>query len=331
MNDPLIPTQPRSRSARILAGDIGGTYARLAVYGLHAGRVESLRQETYASSEHAGLTAVLTSFLEDEREEVEAACLGLPAPIHSGEVFPLTNLPWTVDRADVLRAVGTDRVALINDVQASAAGISGLSPDDLVCLQTGHADAAGNRVVVSVGTGLGVSVLTPTGRTFATEAGHATFSPRRAPDFDLCARLQLEYGHVSWERVASGSALPAIHAVFAPERSAALEGPEIVRRCSSDPVCRQAVETLRGYIGAAAGNIALTLMATGGLYLCGGVARRVLGTESAGPFLDAFRDKGRMGSLLEKIPVFVVHEDDLALRGAAETAVALFDPRWKQP
>ena len=116
----------------------------------------------------------------------------------------------------MLRAVGTERVALINDVAASAAGIPGLSPDSLVSLQAGHADPAGNRVVVSVGTGLGVSALTPTGHTFATEAGHATFSPRRDPDFDLRAELQAEHGHVSWERVASGSGLPG---EATPERS----------------------------------------------------------------------------------------------------------------
>lgn len=321
---------PRSRPARILVGDIGGTHSRLAIFSLWAGRLELLRQQTYASSEHACLTAVLASFLDGEREDVEAACLGLPAPIHSGVVFPLTNLPWKVDREQVLRAVGTDRVALINDVAASAAGIPGLSPDNLDSLQTGHADPAGNRVVVSVGTGLGVSALTPTGHTFATEAGHATFSPRRDPDFALNAELQLEYGHVSWERVASGSALPRIHALLETEGSPRLEGPEIVRRCHTDPACRQAVETFRRYIGTAAGNIALTLMASGGLYICGGVATKVLEKESAGPFLDAFRDKGRMRPLLERVPVFVVKEKELALRGAAQTAKALFESCWKE-
>ena len=326
-----IENMPRSRPARILVGDIGATHSRLAIYSLRAGRVELSRQETYASSEHACLTEVLKSFLEGEREEIEAACLGLPAPIHSGVVFPLTNLPWKVDREEVLRAVGTDRVALINDVEASAAGILGLSPDNLVGLQTGIADSGGNRVVVSVGTGLGVSALTPTGHTFATEAGHATFSPRRDPDFDLQAALQLEYGHVSWERVASGSALPRIHALLAKEQSPRLEAPEIVRRSGTDPVCRQAVETFRRYVGAAAGDIALTLMASGGLYLRGGVATKVLEKESAGQFLDAFRDKGRMRPLLERVPVFVVNENNLALRGAAQTAIALFESCWKQP
>jgi glucokinase len=323
LNQP--PNLSRSRPARILVGDIGATHSRLAIYGFPAGQAKVLRRETYASSEHDGLTEILASFLRGEREEVEAACLGLPGPIHAGRVFPLTNLPWEVDREKVHRAVGTDRVALINDVEASAAGISELQPDELICLHPGQADPAGNRVVISVGTGLGVSALTPTGHTFATEAGHATFSPRRDPDFDLYAQLQQEYGHVSWERVASGSALSRIHALLALAPYPYLEGPEIVKRYDADPVCEQTVETFRRYVGTAAGDIALTLMATGGIYLGGGVAANVLDKDNAGQFLEAFQDKGRMRPLLEKIPVYVVNESDLALRGAARTALALFE------
>lgn len=316
-----------SHPARILAGDIGGTHSRLAIYSHQAGRFELLRQETYPSSEHSCLTDVLTSFLGNHGEDVDAACLGVPAPIHAGNVCPPPNLAWHVDRERVLQAVGTDRVAMINDVEASAAGIQGLSEDDLVCLQSGHADPAGNRVVISVGTGLGVSALTPSGRTFATEAGHASFSPRDDVDFELHSKLRLEYGHVSWERVASGSALPNIHSLLSPGQFPHLEGAEIVRRSSSDPVCRHAVETFRRYIGAAAGNFALTLMASGGLYLVGGVAAKVLDKDTAGQFLSAFCEKGRMRALLERIPVFLVHENNLALRGAAQTAIALLASR----
>jgi glucokinase len=119
--------------------------------------------------------------------------------------------------------------------------------------------------------------------------------------------------------------------LLAAEQSPCLAGPEVVRRSHADPVCRQAVETLRRYIGTAAGNIALTLMASGGLYLSGGVATKVLENGSADQFLTAFRDKGRMSRLLERTPVFVVDENDLALRGAARTAIALFDSHVKQP
>ncbi len=314
---------PSFRLARILAGDIGGTNSRLAVYSHQADRLELLHQETYPSSEHCCLTDVLAVFLENQYEDIDAVCLGLPAPIQSDMVFPLTNLPWQIDREQVFRAVGTDRVALINDVEASAMGIQGISEDNLVCLQSGRANAGGNRVVISVGTGLGVSALTPSGRTFATESGHTSFSPSCAFDLDLFGRLQVEFGHVSWERVASGPALPGIHALLAGEHCPRLAASEIVYRSGSDPVCRQAVETLQRYIGSAAGDFALTLMGSGGLYLTGGVASNVINGESAHQFLRAFRDKGRMSALLEKIPVYLVHEDNLALRGAAQTAITL--------
>jgi glucokinase len=238
-------------------------------------------------------------------------------------VYPLTNLPWQVDREKVLQAVGTDRVTLINDVEASAVGIKGLSEENLVCLQEGQADPAGNRVVVSVGTGLGVSSLAPTGRTFATEAGHASFSPCCELDFRLQESLQAEFGHVSWERVASGPGLERIYALLVANGSRSPGAAEIVSRAGSDPVCWEAVETLRRYIGSAAGNFALTLMASGGLYLAGGVAPKILDADRSDLFLQAFCDKGRMRSVLEKMPVYLVHEDNLALRGAAQTAITL--------
>ncbi len=310
------------REARILAGDIGGTYARLAIYLHRADRLDLLRRETYSSSEHRCLAELLACFLEPGGEKLDAACLGVPAPVHAGVVYPLPNLPLRVERESVVRAAGTDRIALINDVEASAEGIRGLSTEDLVCLQVGHVDPAGNRAVVSVGTGFGVSALTPAGRTFATEAGHATFSPRSSTDFDLQSKLWLEHGHVSWERVASGSALPRIHALLAPAGSPRLEASEIVRRSDTDPVCREVADTCRRYIGAAAGNIALTLMATGGVYLTGGVASKIIDDRNADALLDAFCDKGRMRELLQRVPVFLARQN-LALRGAARRAVEL--------
>jgi glucokinase len=319
----IFDHSPEYRPARVLAGDIGGTNSRLAIYRQEAGGLELLHQQTYTSLEHGGLSDVLSAFLESQYEAVDAVCLGLPAPIHSGLVYPLTNLPWQVDREKVLQAVGTDRVALINDVEASAVGIKGLSEENLVCLQAGQPDPAGNRVVVSVGTGLGVSSLAATGRTFATEAGHASFSPCCKLDFELQESLQAEFGHVSWERVASGPGLERIHTLLAPQGSRSLPAAEITNRAGSDPVCWQAVETLRRYIGSAAGNFALTLMASGGLYLAGGVAPKILDADNSDLFLIAFRDKGRMSTVLEKMPVYLVHEDNLALRGAAQRAMTL--------
>jgi glucokinase len=297
----------------------------LAIFSTQSGDLELVRRKTYASAEHDCLKELLAEFLHEERQDIDAACLGLPAPIHSGVVFPLTNLPWQVDKEALFRAIGTQRVALINDVEASAAGMPDLSPEDMLCLQPGHRDVQGNRALISVGTGLGVSAVTPSGHAFATESGHASFAPSCDFDYRFHAALKLEYGHVSWERVASGSALPRIHAFLAGDGAARFEGSEIVRRSRFDSVCRQALETFRRYVGSAAGNIALTLMASGGLYIGGGAAESVLDRENADPFIEAFRGKGRMDPLLAKVPVFVVGEVDLALRGAARRAIALFE------
>jgi glucokinase len=312
-----------ARQTRILAGDIGGTNARLAIYSHQGSRFDLLRRETYSSSEHSCLPDMLARFLKHDGGNVDAACLGLPTPIHSGIMCP-PNLPWQVDRERVFQTIGTDRVALINDVEASAAGIEGLPAEDLVVLQTGHVDPAGNRAVIALGTGFGVSAITPSGRTFATEAGHASFSPSSERDFELQARLQREYGHVSWERIVAGSGLPDIHALLAPEHSPRLEAREIVRRAASDNACRESVEIFRRHIGTVAGNIALTLMATGGLYLTGGAATSVLNDACPDRFMGSFCDKGRMRPLLERIPVYLVPENNLGLRGAARTAIERF-------
>jgi glucokinase len=196
---------------------------------------------------------------------------------------------------------------------------------DFVCLHEGKSDPRGNRVVISLGTGLGVAGLTPSGRAFATEAGHATFSPRTEFDLELLRGLSREYGHVSWERVASGPALPRIYSSLASAESPRLDSPAITARAASDPLCGEALATFCRYVGTAAGNIALTMMATGGIFFCGGVAPKVIDVVGAGPILQALTDKGRMRPLLEKVPVYLVRDDDLALWGAAYTAMRRVD------
>lgn len=315
----------RSGPTRLLVGDIGGTFSRLAICSLSSGRIQLERRESYSSSKLEGIKDVLTRFLADERGVVDAACLGLPAPIDSNGVFPLTNLPWQIDRKLIIQLLGTDRVALINDVEASAAGIPGLSSEKLIRLQEGRVESGTNRAIVSIGTGLGVSVLSPTGHAFATESGHATFAPRREPDFKIQSALAKKYGHVSWERVASGSGLPDIHQILAGADAPEYQSPEIFQRSLHDGVCKRAVELFLGYVGAVAGNVALTLMSEGGLYLHGGVAEQLCDDTNAAIFMEAFCDKGRMKPLLERMPIYVVEDENLALQGAALTAMSMLN------
>jgi glucokinase len=309
----------------VLAGDIGGTKSRLAIYNIGPLGLSLSTKQTYPSAAFGCVTEMISSFLEWSHTSCEIACLGLPGPVSQKRMIRLTNLPWTVDHDQIRRAAGTERIALINDVEASAAGVCELAAEEVECLHEGEPDPTGNRAVISVGTGLGVAGLTASGRAFATEAGHASFSPRADFDVDVLRTLRGEFGHVSWERLASGPALPRIYSHLRAKSSVELDAPEIVSRCATDTVCRQAVEIFCRYLGAAAGNIALTLMATGGVYFCGGVAPRVIDEIGYAAILDSFFDKGRMRNVLERIPVSLVRDDYLALKGAAHTALRLFD------
>lgn len=305
----------------VLAGDIGGTNSRLAIYEPTADGLAQLAHEVYPSGEYGCVTDIISEFLEAAGKPCDVACLGLPGPVSSEKVIELTNLPWRVDRERLCQTVGTERVELINDVEASAVGVHAGRTSDFDCLHEGRPDRPGNRAVISLGTGLGVAGLTPAGRAFATEAGHATFSPRSEFDLELLHHLAREYGHVSWERVASGPSLPRIYALLAAADAPRLDPPAIVDRAISDPVCRKTLVAYCGYVGAAAGNIALTLMATGGVFFCGGVAPKVIDAIGAEPIVEALVDKGRMRPLLERVPIYLVRDANLALTGAAHTAL----------
>lgn len=313
--------------AKVLVGDIGGTHSRLAIFNMVDDGVSILRRGTYSSKEHPGLHQVVGQFLSSKPERVDVACFGLPGPIHSELVFPMPNLPWEINRPAISRTIGTDNLELINDVEASACGIPDLKPTDLHCLQDGQPDPKGNKVVISIGTGLGVSALTPSGTVIATEAGHASFSPHEAIDFELYQRLAKRYGHVSWERAIAGSALPHIHALHTSSAESEWDGPTIFEHSKHDEACLLAVNTLRRLIGSAVGDIALTLFASGGIYLRGGVATNVLTPDSSEEFLTGFLSKGRMNPVLQGVPIFVVKEQDMALHGAARRAYDYYQSR----
>ena len=317
----LRDQMPRTNGLTILAGDIGGTNSRLAIYERRTRGLALVAQKTYSSAGYSCVADIISEFLAATGTRCDVVCLGLPGPVRSQTVVHLTNLPWTVDRDRLRQTAATDRVDLINDVQASAAGVFERPATDFTCLHEGLSDPLGNRAVISLGTGLGVAGLTPSGRAFATEAGHASFSPRTEFDLDLLRELSREYGHVSWERVASGPALERIYRSLAPEGSHGLDVPAIVDRATSDPLCRETLATFCRYVGSVAGNISLTMMATGGIFFCGGVAPKVIDAVGASPILEALNDKGRMRPVLEKIPIYLVRDDNLALTGAAYTAM----------
>jgi glucokinase len=320
----------------ILAGDIGGTKVNLACYDRVSGMLQQVEQETFPSKGYTSLGQIVTEFIEGKDWDIVRACFGIAGPVIHG-VCHTTNLPWVVEVKALSEQLGGIPTLLINDLEANASGIKVLGPHELCTLQPGEKGAVGNMALVSAGTGLGVAGLYYVGmdhRPFACEGGHVDFSPNSDLDVEFYHFLKEKFGHVSWERILSGQGQVNIYE-FLRKRSGEKEpcwlGEEFVSKdpaavitqtglAKKDPVCEQAVDLFVRYYGTQAGNVALTIMATGGLYIGGGIAPRILSKLKEPAFIDAFRTKGRFSSLLEKIPVRVILNPKTALIGAAYRA-----------
>lgn len=319
----------------ILAGDIGGTNTRLALFGDPAGEPEGLR--TFSSRDHAGLGEIVAAFCATLDHAPGVACFGVAGPVRD-RIGRVTNLPWTVDADALAQQLGV-RTWVINDLEANAHGVAVMPPASLVELHPGAATATGNRAIIAAGTGLGEAGLFWDGFTyqpFASEGGHTSFSPGSPLEDELLVWLRAKYaGHVSWERVVSGMGIVNLHDFLrqrdgspdpdwlAAERRDGDPGAAISRaaQAGTDPVCVQALDWFVALYGAEAGNLALKLMATGGLYIGGGIAPRILDTLRRGSFVEAFLAKGRMrAAVLEAIPVRAILDDHAALRGSARCA-----------
>ncbi|MCW5889667.1 MAG: glucokinase [bacterium] len=320
----------------ILAGDIGGTNTRLALFGDPAGEPENL--QTFSSRAHAGLGEIVAAYCAGLAHPPGAACFGVAGPVRDG-VGRVTNLPWTVDAAALATQLGT-RAWVINDLEANAHGVAVMPPTSLVELHAGRPEASGNRAIIAAGTGLGEAGLYWDGVThqpFACEGGHASFAPGSPLEDELLVWLRAKYaGHVSWERVVSGMGIVNLHDflrqragqpdpefIAAVRRSGGDPGAAISNAglAGTDPICVETLDWLVALYGAEAGNLALKLMATAGLYVGGGIAPRILDKLRDGRFAEAFLAKGRMrATVMEAIPVRVILDDHAALRGSARCA-----------
>ncbi len=321
----------------ILAGDIGGTNTRLALMMAEGDRLRLVSESTYASREHGSLEAVLRRFLSTHGPSVSCAAFGIAGPVRHGRC-DATNLPWVVDSQSVAREINVDRVGLINDLEANAYGLAELSPDDLAVLNQGDPQAEGNAAIISPGTGLGEAGLYWDGarhRPYATEGGHTDFAPRNRLEMDLLDFLQKEFRRVSYERVLSGPGLVNIYR-FLRESGRAEEPAWLAERMrredpaavisgaalrGENPLCAQALDMFVSIFGAEAGNLALKVMATGGVYLGGGIAPKVIQRLRDADFLNAFTSKGRMKPLLQAMPVRAILNPKTALLGAGRFAV----------
>lgn len=323
----------------ILAGDVGGTKTNLALAAHRDGRLRLSEVRSYPSQRYASLEAVVEAYLAETEVTVSRACFGVAGPVLDGQAT-ITNLPWRIAEARLAAILGgSARVRLINDLTALASAVPALGPSDLVPVQEGPLDPTGPIGLVAPGTGLGVGYLCWDGERYrpgSSEGGHVDLAPADELQDRLLAHLRAEYGHVSWERVLSG---PGLHAVYRfLRRGQAAEREEVAARLAAgdpsaaisalalageDEVCAQALHLFVSMLGAYAGNLALTLMATGGIYLGGGIAPKILPKLLDGAFVRAFRAKGRLAHVVERIPVQAISNEQAHLLGAASCALAL--------
>jgi glucokinase len=320
----------------ILAGDIGGTNARLAYFQPQNGRFQLISERVFPSREHRGLGEIVTRFLDESGTRPEAACFGIAGPVRNGRV-ETSNLPWVIEQAALANQIHLAATLLINDLEASAWGIGALGLEDLVTLNPGGGSVSGNQAVVAPGTGLGEAGLFWDGNrhhVFACEGGHTDFAPQGDLQIELLRYLTKRFGHVSYERILSGPGLvnvfeflcdsgcgkesaQLITAMEASDPAAAISHAAL---SGSDPLAMKALDLWIAVYGSEASNLALKIMATGGLFLAGGISPKILPRLKASVFLEAFLDKGRMRPLVEAMPVHVVTNEKAGLLGAARCA-----------
>jgi glucokinase len=302
----------------ILAGDIGGTKTRLALFD--RGLRPRIRH-TYRTRDYADLYDLVAEFLDSTAGDVSGACFAIAGAV-KGDAFAGPNLPWTVRAHELAEALELPSVVLVNDVEANARGIESLTPNEFAVLNEGDPFARGNRAVISAGTGLGEAGLYWNGARYtaiASEGGHADFAPRTDIELALYRYLAAELGHVSYERVLSGPGLENIYRFLGGDmRDAAAISEEAQHDSLS--LGAHALELFASIYGARAGNVALAFMATAGVFLGGGIAPKIAGTLANGAFMRAFADKGRLSGLLREIPVSIILDDRTALYGAARIA-----------
>lgn len=325
----------------ILAGDVGGTKAHLALFDFTGGRLHMLCEHKFPSRDYSGVEDVIQAFLKqakcDDGQTLTAACFGAPGPVIDQRMEP-TNLPWKLDARAISRTCDIPHVLLLNDLEANAYGIPELEADDLVTLYQGDASAVGNQGLISAGTGLGEALLIWNGKRHipvASEGGHTDFAARTPDEIALLQYLTHKLnGRVSYERVISGLGLINIYNFFRDVKKMdepqwlkdrmATEDPNfVIGTCGEDgssELCAATLNLFAGVYGAEAGNIALKVLARGGIYLGGGISPKLLKTLQNGTFRQAFLDKGRLSPLLETITVRVILNQSCALLGAAAYA-----------
>jgi glucokinase len=324
----------------LLAGDVGGTKTNLAVFSPEAGPRALLAEATLPSARYSSLETLVRDFLTQAELRadwrIERASFGVAGPVVNGQA-KITNLPWSIEETRLEAALGIPTVRLLNDLEAIANAVPYVEPGDLHTLSEGVPAPNGAIAIIAPGTGLGEAFLTWDGshyRTHASEGGHAGFAPGDPLQTELLRYLQDRFDHVSCERVCSGLGLPNIYtflkerghaeepAWLAEQLERATDPTPVIAKAALDPerrceLCVCALNVFVSILGAEAGDLALKVLATGGIYLGGGIPPRILPALEQPRFLEAFRRKGRFRDLLTQVPVHVILNPKVALLGAA--------------
>ena len=322
----------------ILAGDVGGTKCNLALFSESKGKLTPVFRKRFASKEFAQFDLIVKEFSRQAadhlgNDRIRSAGFGIAGPVINGRVRA-TNLPWIIDRDTLVKELSVSKVVLLNDLGASGHSLEHLAPEDFCVLNTGTPEPGGTRALLAAGTGLGQSILVWDGggyRVVPSEGGHSDFAPHTEQQIELLRFMRRRYPQVSWELILSGRGFRTLHEFLAPNAShASFEdpdadpAPEITRRAldKSCKVCCDVLDLWTAIYGAEAGNLALKVLALGGVYVAGGIAVKILEKMKDGTFFHAFKDKWRFEGLLNNMPVSIVLNESAPVLGAAYEALA---------
>lgn len=310
---------------KILSGDIGGTKTLLRISEVEHGTCELVAQQRFESNQYESFEQLLAEFVnKTAHKDIENVCIGVAGPV-SGHTASVTNLPWQIHSDALIQHFGFHKVRLVNDFQAVGYGLNGLPQSGFLQLQSGQPQPQANQAIIGAGTGLGEAMLVWQNGVYEvlpSEGGHVDFAPTSDLQIELLQFMRHQFPVVSYELLCSGPGLERIYAFIIRDASQKpLPASEVTSAAvAGDDYATQALDLFMAIYGAQAGNLALTTMALGGLYVAGGIAPRISEQLQRGPFLENFKRKSKMQSLLENIPVSVVLDPQVGLLGAEEVA-----------
>lgn len=318
----------------LLAGDIGGTKTAVALFSTESEILQPVIEITFQNRNYDSLEGIIYDFMRDNPKAITSASFGVAGPVVKGRAN-ITNLPWVIDREAIQKAFDFPQVHLLNDLEAIASAVPHLTGEDLVTLNEGTVEPEGAIAVIAPGTGLGEAFLVWDGSLYQahpSEGGHVSFGPTNAEQVDLLVYMQTKFGHVSVERVCSGSGIPNLYACIKEQNR--FPEPEWLQKAFAEaidptpviveaalahqtPICVATLDLFLDILADEASNMALKVLSTGGVYLGGGIPPRILSQLQKPRFMDVFSRKGRFSDLMHNMPVHVIRNPKTALYGAA--------------